>query len=137
MSLLLYRFALDVALFILIWMTQLVVYPTFTKMEESNAKQWHPNYTIKISYLAAPLMLMHLGVAAWQLYIEQSLYTIFSAAAIIATFLITFFQAVPLHNQVELPESSSRELFQKLLKINASRTIIYSLLLLLTIMQFA
>ena len=60
----------DFGLFILIWLTQLVIYPSFTYFREQDLTRWHRKYTRAISYIVMPLMLgqvgLHLDVRIFQ-----------------------------------------------------------------------
>ena len=56
------RLLLDFGLCILIWMVQLVVYPSFLFFSFNNLFTWHKTYTKAIALIVIPLMLGQLGI---------------------------------------------------------------------------
>lgn len=129
------RLFVDTALWMLIWMTQLIVYPSFTYLKAEAVCRWHPLYTKRISVLVAPLMLFQLFFTSFQLFDSPSYYEIGSFVLVVLTFLITFFKAVPKHSAVEVNPAQVTEIFKALVAINRQRTIIYTLLLLWTAIE--
>ena len=51
------RLLLDFGLCILIWMVQLIVYPSFLFFSDNNLFTWHKTYTKAIALIVMPLML--------------------------------------------------------------------------------
>lgn len=129
------RLFVDTALWMLIWMTQLIVYPSFTYLKAEAVNRWHPLYTKRISFLVAPLMLFQLFFVSYQLFDSPSYYEVGSFVLVVLTFLVTFFNAVPKHSAVEVDPDQSTEIFKALVAINWQRTIIYTLLLLWTAIE--
>lgn len=57
----------DFGMFILIWLVQLIVYPSFRWTDPGHFKHWHYVYTGLISLFVGPLMLCQTGVYGWSL----------------------------------------------------------------------
>ena len=53
-------FLVDAGLAILIWMVQLIIYPSFLYYSEENLYAWHQKYTSKIAVIVVSLMLFQL-----------------------------------------------------------------------------
>ena len=125
-----YKLFFDFGILVLIWITQLIVYPSFTKMEPSNLQEWHRAYTTRISIIVMPLMIGQLGLHVMGL-IQQN-----NKLAIMALFLVllawgnTFFFAVPLHNQITAGKEIANSA-QKLVSVNAWRTGFWSIIFLI------
>ena len=52
----------DSGLFILIWLVQLIIYPSFRYTEEKDFVGWHARYTWVIGAIVSPLMLVQVGI---------------------------------------------------------------------------
>ena len=61
------RLLFDFGLVILIWMVQLVVYPSFRYYKESDLMRWHERYTKAISIIVVPLMFGQLFLVILQI----------------------------------------------------------------------
>ncbi len=129
------RLFVDTALLMLIWMTQLIVYPSFTYLKSDAVSKWHPLYTKRISVLVAPLMLFQLFYVAFQLFVAPSYYQAGSLFIVVLTFLITFVKAVPKHAAVETNPNQAKSIFQQLVAINWQRTFLYSALFVWTVFE--
>ena len=91
----------DFGLVILIWMTQLVVYPSFTYFSPENLYTWHKKYTTAISVIVMPLMLSQIALHLFQLYEGFNWLRLIALLLIVLAWINTFFYAVPLHNKIE------------------------------------
>ncbi len=129
------RLLIDFGLVILIWMTQLVVYPGFTHFEEANLINWHQRYTTAISIIVMPLMLGQVAIHALGLFHEFNWLKLLVVFLIGLAWINTFFFAVPLHNKIGIGEevlASAREL----VRINWFRTGIWSAVFLLSLVDY-
>ncbi len=125
----------DFGLVILIWMTQLIVYPGFTHMSPEDLVAWHPSYTTAISVIVMPLMLAQVGLHGWDLLNSFSWIKLLTALLIAICWANTFFQAVPLHNQIGAGRSIM-EAAEGLVKVNWYRTILWSIVFVITAVDY-
>ncbi len=116
----------DFGLVILIWMTQLIVYPSFKYYDELQLVAWHQKYTVAISFIVMPLMLLQVVLHSYQLYTSFNWFAVVAIFLIILTWFNTFAVAVPLHNQIS-KNTNSLAAAEKLVNINWYRTIMWSL----------
>ncbi|TVZ14096.1 hypothetical protein JM81_0296 [Maribacter sp. MAR_2009_72] len=126
------RLICDTGLVVLIWMVQLIIYPSFTYYPHKNLYQWHNKYTKRIAIIVVPFMTGQLITTTLQVYKELDLYTLISSVLVLSVWLSTFLQFVPLHNQI----ANKIEIDKTLIKLklhNWLRTILWSLLFILTI----
>lgn len=125
-----YKLLFDFGIVVLIWMTQLIVYPSFTQFDPSDLQRWHASYTMRISLIVMPLMFGQLGFHVYQLTQQIGLLQIIALILIVLAWANTFLYAVPLHNQigagVEVIESA-----EKLVSVNAWRTGFWSVVFLI------
>ena len=94
------RLLLDFGLVVLVWIVQLVIYPSFKYYEKTNLLKWHERYTTQITLVVFPLMFGQLIIGGLQLWQEISWYTVSSAVIISALWISTMFLFVPLHGRI-------------------------------------
>ena len=127
----LWQMIVDFGMLVLIWMIQLIVYPSFKHHSEESLARWHRIYTFRISLIVVPLMVAQLLVYTYRSVKVPTIETLSGAAIVVAMWLITFVVFVPLHAKltrgVQVDEVCSR-----LVKFNWVRTILWSLLFLLS-----
>ena len=58
----------DVGLVVLIWMVQLVIYPSFCHFGKEGFDRWHRIYMRNITFIVLPLMLGQLLLSGYLLY---------------------------------------------------------------------
>ncbi len=122
-----FRLLIDFGLVILIWLVQLVVYPSFLYYNTDNLVVWHRKYTSLIGYIVLPLMLLQLGITMYQITHATNLYTISSIVIVGLIWIATFTQIVPIHNTISKGTVSDRILFS-LVKKNWTRTFLWTIL---------
>ncbi|CAN5532923.1 hypothetical protein BH23BAC1_BH23BAC1_50670 [soil metagenome] len=129
-----YRLILDFGLLILIWLVQLIIYPSFTYLSEYNFKVWHKKYTFLISLFVLPLMIGQLAILFGQIIFQFSFFTLFSIALVAVAWISTFMQAMPLHDEMDKnPESNSYR--NTLIRINWVRTFSWTLVFILGLVE--
>ncbi|MDX1629557.1 MAG: hypothetical protein R3345_12705 [Fulvivirga sp.] len=129
-----WRLMIDFGLVILIWMTQIIVYPSFTYLNQPELARWHQKYTIKITFIVAPLMFAQVGIIVWQLIQNFHVLHMVSALLVISAWINTFFFAVPLHENItkNINESLSSK---KLVRVNWFRTAVWSIVWMISLWQ--
>ena len=131
MTLDLIRLLIDFGLLVLIWMVQLVIYPSFQFYKKENLISWHKIYTKRLAFVVIPLMLGQLIIAGFQLFDKASLYTVASIFVIIALWISTFIQFVPRHNRISQGNFKENTLVE-LVKLNWIRTVLWTILFLVS-----
>lgn len=130
------RLLIDFGLVILIWMVQLIVYPSFLHYTRENLMRWHRRYTPAIGYIVGPLMLGQLGLALYQTGTDFTFFRTANLLMVIGLWLITYFQFVPRHQAISkglfdatllislVTKNWSRTLFWTLVFLDSLRTVI-------------
>ena len=126
----LYFKLVDFGLVVLIWMTQLIVYPSFSYYSEAQLLAWHPKYTMAISVIVMPLMLLQVGLYGYDLLVDFKILTLIGAVLIGLCWVNTFFFAVPLHNKIGAGQEVL-EAARSLVQVNWYRTVLWTLVFLL------
>ena len=126
------RILFDIGLLVLIWMVQLVVYPSFLYYSDEGLIKWHSRYVQRISLVVIPLMFGQTFVSGYQLYQEHTSYTVGSVILVIVTWVLTFSLFVPRHNSISNGVHTHKTLVE-LVSLNWSRTMIWTLIFLWTL----
>lgn len=125
------RLICDTGLFVLIWIVQLIIYPSFSYYKHDDLFKWHDIYTKRIAVIVIPLMVGQLITSSIQVYSNPYFYTITSSLLVIGVWLSTFLVFVPLHTNLSKREEV--ELSIKKLKLhNWLRTVLWSLIFIVT-----
>ncbi len=123
------RLLLDFGLFVLIWLVQLVVYPSFIHFSKKGLETWHQKYTPRISFLVVPLMLGQLMAYGALLQEIKNFYSIDCFVLVLLVWLVTFTFFVPRHKAISAGKYSEKNL-EELVKWNWIRTAVWSILFL-------
>lgn len=105
----------DFGLVVLIWMVQLIIYPSFKNYAKSDLKQWHPIYVHRIALVVIPLMFGQLGLVLAEVIIGFSLYSMVSLMLILSVWAFTFSFFAPAHKRIS-EDNYTPELIRKLIQ---------------------
>ncbi|TDK50287.1 hypothetical protein E1898_01560 [Algoriphagus formosus] len=125
------RLSVDSGLFVLIWLVQVIIYPSFLHVDREKLNYWHQVYTRKILYFVAPLMFIQTGVIALQLLFDPLIFLL-DGLLLAMVWVNTFFIAIPIHNAIDREESIDANIL-KLLQVNRWRAWLWTALFLLTV----
>ena len=115
-----------------IWTIQIVHYPSFHYIDKLSFTNFHNFHERRISIVVIPLMLIEL-ITSVALYI-YNLSSIFFSLNLLIVVLIwcsTFFVQVPIHSV--LSQKKDKNLIEKLVNTNWTRTFLWSMRMLLII----
>ena len=118
-------FLVDAGLIVLIWMVQLIVYPSFLYYQPKDLVSWHQKYTNRIAIIVVPLMLLQLAIAFYGIFYQfDALHTI---RFLIVTFLwiFTFTSFAPLHFKIT-EDNFDERLLKLLIQRNWMRTFLWT-----------
>lgn len=109
----------------LIWIIQVVHYPSFRFVDEKRFSSFHSFHSRSISYLVMPLMILELIVTATLVSkLPTNLLVIASALITAGIWSLTFFVSVPCHNI--LSKTHDPKTIDKLIKTNWPRTFLWT-----------
>ncbi len=114
----------------LIWVIQVLHYPSFAKFSPERFAAFHPFHTERISWIVALPMLIELALSVYLLWSRSPLVPFYglNLFLLILTLILwasTFFWAIPLHNR--LGEGYSADLIGQLVAMNWIRTFAWTL----------
>ncbi len=112
------------ALFGLVWTIQLVHYPMFKFVEAPHWPRFHQFHSRNITFIVFPLMLIEL-LTSLKLSLEYGGFNdSIALGCSVATWLLTIFLFVPLHNQVAVRPIPAK--LEKLTRLNWLRTLVWT-----------
>ncbi len=111
---------------VLIWVIQLVHYPTFRYIEPSRFAEFHLHHNTSITYIVMPLMLAELANIIYLTNkTDFSSVFILLSLLVLALWAITFFVSIPAHNQMHFMKNEKA--IEKLISTNWWRTALWTL----------
>ena len=128
------RLILDLGLAVLIWMVQLVVYPSFKYFAPADLFNWHQKYTVRITYIVVPLMVGQLLVSGFLVYETITFYSLGSFILVLSLWAITFSLFVPIHEKIGSNSFTPEDLYL-LEKRNWIRTILWNFIFVWSVLE--
>lgn len=127
------RLAVDFGLVVLIWMVQLLIYPSFKYFGKEGLSTWHKIYTGNMTILVAPLMLIQVGLVIyfWLYYPLMFAPNVIYTALVALTWLSTMFIFIPIHAAID--KNTTDSLLIKLTRYNWLRVILWTAIVILDI----
>lgn len=126
------RVGTDTGTLVLIWLVQLVIYPALCYYQSTDLIRYHPFYTVNVSKVIVPLLVVQLGLIGWSVLFRGDLYDWLSLAIAGMLWLHTFIYFVPAHDRITKNAMRNNELVD-IIKENWWRTAMWSALFLVTL----
>ena len=121
--------SLNSGLLILIWLVQMIIYPSMHAWDKESFSRQHRSYSRRISLIVVPLMLAQAGLAAQQLITAPGAARFAQALLILGVWGITALVSVPLHRRLSAGYDAA--VVNRLVNSNWLRTAGWSLVSLL------
>lgn len=118
----------DTGLVVLIWMVQLVIYPSFTYYRPKDLIDWHQKYTNRIAVVVIPLMLSQLVLAMVSIFYQPDSASILTLIVVLFLWIFTFLSFAPLHFKIS-EGNTNFKILELLIQRNWIRTFVWSALL--------
>ena len=120
----------DSGLVILIWLVQLIIYPSFKYTEQNEFIAWHSRYTGLIGMIVSPLMLLQAGMEIMIAITQDPRWMRIMFIGLI--WISTFTLSVPCHSRLHV-DGKNMLIVRRLITTNWPRTVLWSLLFLETL----
>lgn len=116
---------ISAALFGVIWVVQLVQYPSFHFIAAEQWKAFHKSHRVNITVIVMPLMLCELALSAW-LAGKNGFRLDYAVplCMVLAIWVSTFLLQIPMHGKLE--DTKDPQLIDRLVGSNWIRTILWS-----------
>ena len=127
--------AIDLSMFVLIWLVQIIIYPVFLYITEDQFRIWHKIYCKRISYFVLPLMIAQLFESASACFFIGSHLEWIKLGCVLSAWIFTFLISAPCHQNLTKYGKVEREIY-KLISTNWYRTWIWSVVLIISYLQY-
>ncbi|MEZ6003958.1 MAG: hypothetical protein R3F33_07195 [Planctomycetota bacterium] len=116
------------ALFGLIWVVELAIYPLFPRIGTEAFSRYHKDYCARIGFVVGPLMLIEAG-SALALVVHPppgypQLHLVAGLAAVVLLWVLTAWGAVPAHRR--LASGMCPDAWHRLRRYQAARTALWT-----------
>jgi hypothetical protein len=118
---------IDAGLMVLIWLVQLVIYPSFTYYQPKDLLKWHQKYTTRLAFVVIPLMFSQLILAIVAVFYQLNTVSSCSLGIVMVLWVFTFTSFAPLHHKIS-EGNTNQSLLQLLIRRNWIRTFLWSFL---------
>ncbi len=129
MELLIIKWTIDIALALLAWLVQVIIYPGFAWIKPEQFVRWHQNYSRNISFFVFPLMTSQLIVSLAYVWFKPTFLSIAAIILVGFAWINTFGFAIPIHSR--LSRGWNREFISQLVRVNRWRTVSWSLVVII------
>ncbi len=119
------RTQLDFGMVVVLWLVQLVIYPSFLRCDREQLVDWHRRYTQRVGWVIIPLMFGQLPLVAWLTWQHPNVANLAALTALLACWGLTFGVSVPLHRKIDAGDTSGATL-ERLIHTNWPRTVLWS-----------
>ena len=125
----------DLGIVIVVWLAQVIMYPSLAHIERDAFVSWHRKYSSRIAFFVIPLLCGQAIIVGILVYDDASLTNVLSAALIAACWASTFGLSVPCHAHLQRA-GKDLQVIRKLVRTNLIRTMLWTAVLLIGILQF-
>tara|TARA_R110002126_G_scaffold142037_2_gene287539 strand:- start:12784 stop:13251 length:468 start_codon:yes stop_codon:yes gene_type:complete len=115
----------DFGLVVLIWIVQLIIYPSLLYYKSKNLMVWHQKYTERIAVIVVPLMLIQLAIAIYLVFYQFDITNSIRLIIVLFLWIFTFTSFAPLHFKISEGKHNDK-LLELLIKRNWWRTFLWS-----------
>lgn len=112
-------------LMVVIWLVQLIIYPSFAHYPADRLVSWHARYTSRISFFVVPLMLAQLALLAVAAYRGEGPASNGMLILVLLCWAVTFKFSVALHQKISRNRDVA-ESVRMLVVTNWPRTILWT-----------
>ncbi|TGM06161.1 hypothetical protein [Leptospira jelokensis] len=120
---------------ILIWVIQILHYPSFYFIEPSQFSKFHSFHSNRITWLVAPIMGIELFTAMALIYhFSNSILFQINLVGVLVLWGLTFFVSVPIHNKLKFGKEEHQ--IKRLIQTNWFRTMLWSFRLILLLCSY-
>ena len=127
--------SIDFAMFVLIWVVQVIVYPVFQQVAPSRFSAWHRSYCNKIGFFVLPLMFAQLIESASACFFEGGVLDWSKMAVVLGAWIVTFFVSAPFHRRLS-QSGQDQVVIGSLLFTNWMRTFLWSGVLVISYLNY-
>ena len=112
-------------LVVLIWLVQLIIYPSLAHVGESVFAAWHTRYMTRITIIVGPLMLAQMALAARVSMLAPDASALLTLSGICLVWLSSLLLSIPCHRSLR-QNGKDPAVIGRLVRTNWIRTVAWS-----------
>jgi hypothetical protein len=116
---------INFGLVVLIWLVQLIIYPSLAHIGEEEFTAWHREYVGKISAVVTPLILVQMLLVLRLVFFSPSALHFFLLACLGVIWISSFALSVPCHKKLQ-DRGKDPAVIRQLVRSNWIRTILWT-----------
>jgi hypothetical protein len=116
---------INFGLVVLIWLVQLIIYPSFAYIDEAGFVNWHRKYIKRISSLAIPLMLAQILLVLTLVFLDPCVPSFLMLSGIVIIWISSFYLSVPCHKKLQ-KNGKDQAVIKRIVQTNWIRTILWT-----------
>jgi hypothetical protein len=124
----------DVGIVIVVWLAQVIMYPSLAHIEESVFVSWHRRYANRIAFFVIPLLCGQAIIVAMQIFMGGGILPIISGLIIVLCWTSTFGLSVPCHAKLQR-SGKDLKVIERLVWTNLIRTLLWTFVFGLGLLQ--
>ena len=127
--------AIDFAMFLLIWVVQLIIYPAFHQISAEQFSFWHAIYCKRIAFFVLPLMIAQIFESAAACFFVGGNWIWAKFFFILSAWIITFLISASCHQKLS-KSGKDTIMITRLVSTNWYRTVLWTLILIISYLQY-
>lgn len=125
---------LDFGMFLIIWIVQVIIYPSFRNIEDIGFVDWHRGYCSAIGFFVLPIMTLQLIESSSTCFFSGGSLAFAKLFSVVGAWGITFLISAPFHNKLQIGKDS--DVISRLIRTNWLRTSLWSVVFVLSIISY-
>ena len=126
---------IDFGMFLVIWMVQIIIYPSLSIIEDSGFSDWHRSYCSKIGFFVLPLMTAQFLESSSAVFFVGSILDWCKFATVILALFVTFAISAQCHRKLT-KGGRNHAVLDRLSVTNWIRTVLWSLAFVLSCIKY-
>ena len=127
--------SIDFAMFVLIGLVQVIVYPVFREIPSDKFAIWHPRYCNQIGWFVLPLMIVQLLDSASSCFFVADDLSWAKLLCVLFAWAVTFFISAPCHRRL-MREGKIDRVVERLIRTNLYRVFAWAGALIISWLQY-
>ncbi len=127
--------SIDFAMFVVIWIVQIIIYPSFRYISEDDFLQWHGKYCNQIAVFVLPLMVTQVLECLTSCFFVGDTASWVRLIGVILAWVVTFFHSARKHQYLSV-EGKKIAVIKSLMGGNWIRTFLWSLVFITSVISY-
>lgn len=119
------RHLVDFGMVVLIWLVQLIIYPSFLVIRKELLVQWHESYVRLMARIVGPLMIIQLVVVSIQTLTNSTATRVIALILVLTCWASSFLLSIPCHKRIGDGDTGNANL-ELLVRSNWPRSILWT-----------